>query len=217
MPDGDRFMRQLAGTGRGWGKAYSLASNGSEYLPGQVIKACADNFRRLSEAAIQGAVNALTAAFERQVWADRERLMSSPEVFLKLKDDCKRLKVEGDYNLVGTLERTVESVFIAYKNDSQAMDRAVVAEKLGAHLALNLMDSRWLSRVRDGLMEKLNHSLPEQIKWEQDLRAQVLPAAKKMIKIEDERVKTFRAPAGKQKKKSTSEILGKALRVLPSR
>lgn len=87
-----------------------------------------------------------------------------------LKDDHKKLKVEGDYDLAGILERTVESVFNIYKNDCKAMDRSRVAEKPGESLALNIMDSRWLSRIRNGLIEKLNRSTPEQIKWEQDLR-----------------------------------------------
>ena len=216
MPDGDRFMRQLIGTGRGWGKAYSLACNDSPYLFDQVIKACADNFRRFSDGAIQGAVNVLTAAFERQSWSDKDNLMSSAEVFLKLKEEYRQLKVDGDYDLVGVLERTVESVFNIYKNDSRAMNRSRVAEELGSNLASNIMDSRFLSRVRNGLIEKSNRDFSEQLKWEQDLRMKVSPAAKKMVinAFKGEKVKIFRAPASKQKKRSTSDILSKGLKVL---
>lgn len=219
MPDGDRFMRRLIGTGKGWGKAYALACNESPYLTEKVIKACADNFRRFSDGAIEGAVNVLTTAFERQSWSDKENLISSAKVFLMLKDDYQRLKVEGDYDLVGILERTVESVFSIYKNDCKVMDKNTVAEKLGESLALNIMDSRWLSRIRNGLMEKLNRSIPEQIKWEQDFRSKIIPDAGKMMKnaFKGEKLKTFRAPASKQKKQPTSDILSKELRVLSSR
>ena len=215
MPDGDRFMRRLIGTGKGWGKAYSLACNESMYLPSQIIKACADNFRRFPDGAIEGAVTVLANAFERQSWFEAN-LISSARVFLILNDEYRRLKVGGDPNLAGILERTVESVFNAYKNYCKAMSRNSIAEKLGVALALNIMDSRWLSRIRDGLMEKSNRDVPEQIKWEQDLRVKIIPEARKMIKssFKDEKVKTFRAPASKQKKKSTSEILSKGLKVL---
>lgn len=92
MPDGDRCMRQLSGTGRGWGKAYALACNESIYLPGQVIKACADNFRRFSDGAIEGAVNVLTTAFERQSWSDKENLISSAKVIFNAERRSQEVK-----------------------------------------------------------------------------------------------------------------------------
>lgn len=222
MPDGDRFMRQSVGTGRGWGKSYSLALNDSPYLLGQITKACADNFRRLGTDDIRKSVDILTVAFERQSRLDKNNLMASANVFFDLKIEFRRLKAQGDYDLVGVLGRTIESVFNTYKDDCENMSRNKVIEKLGESLTLNIMDSRWLSRVRDGLMEKLGRDQFEQMKWEQDLRAKMIPEGRKMLKNafkgEDkgEEVKAFRAPASKQKKRATADILSKKLNVLPA-
>lgn len=97
MPDGNRFMKRLAGTGRGWGKAYSLARTNSMFLQGQVIKACADNLRRFTKDDIRRSVDILTVAFERQSHSDKDNITASAKVFLDLKIEFRRLKVEGDY------------------------------------------------------------------------------------------------------------------------
>lgn len=216
MPDGDRFMRKLKGTGRGWGIAYKLACNDSIYLPSQIMKACADNFRSFSDGALNGAVDVLANAFERENWSKKENLLSSSDVFLNLEREYQALNIRGDYDLVGILEKTVKSVFVANRNGSAAMTREKTAERLGESLALNIMDSRWMSRVRDGLMEKQSRSVPEQIKWEQNLRGQILPAARKMMNnsFKGKDIGKFRAPVIKRPKKSTSEILTQKMSVL---
>ena len=217
MPDGDRFMRKLKGTGKGWGVAYKLACSDSPHLSAQILKACADNLRNYSKDALAETVDVLVSAFERENWARNENLMSSADVFLTLEKEFKSLKIKGDFDLVGVLEKTVKSVFIENGKNSAAMSKELVVEKLGESLVLNIMDSRWLSRIRDGLMKERNWDIAHQIIWEQNLRGQVISGARKMMKnsFKGDEMKHFRAPVSRGAKKSTADILNQRLTVLP--
>ncbi len=216
MPDGDRFLRKLIGTGRGWGTAYKLASCNSEYLPAQIIKACADNLRGFSDESIPAAIESLNTAFDREKWSVNENLLSSLDVFSILERECRSIKLKEGFELGNILEKSIKSVFLANKNDAAKISGENIVERLGETLALNIMDSRWLSRVRDGVMAHQNRDITEQRIWEQNLRGQILPAARKMMKsyCEGKNNKKFRAPAFKKAKKSTSDILTKRLTVL---
>lgn len=217
MPDGDKFMRKLKGTGKGWGVAYKLACSDSAHLPAQILKACADNLRNYSKGALAETVNVLVSAFERENWVRNENLISSADVFLTLEKEFKSLKIKCDFDLVGILEKTVKSVFIENRNNSASMSKESVAEKLGESLVLNIMDSRWLSRIRDGLMKEQKRDVPHQIIWEQNLRGQVISGARKMMKnsFKGNEVKQFRAPVTRGAKKSTADILNQRLTILP--
>lgn len=65
MPDGDRFLRKLRWTGRGWGKVYSLACNNSAFLPAQISKALANNMRNFSTESIAGTIGVLSVIKNR--------------------------------------------------------------------------------------------------------------------------------------------------------
>lgn len=216
MPDGDRFLRKLRWTGRGWGKAYSLACNNSVFLLAQISKALANNMRNFSAESIAGAIGVLSDAFGRETYYGQTNLLPSSNIFLTLENEYRLLNVKGDFDLVNILEKSVKSVFIANKNGSATMTDELIAEKLGETLSLNIMDSRWMSRVRDGVMVKQNRDFIEQQMWEQDLKGKVLPIARKMMKnfFKGKYNKKFRAPSYKQAKRATSELMNQRMPVL---
>lgn len=220
MPDGDRFMRKLKGTGKGWGVAYRLASsNDLVHLPHKIVQACADNMRRIEPELIFGAVNALCGAFEREKWSRESNLLSSVEVSIKLDKDLRSIKGSADYDLIDLLKKSAQSVFNANRNDYTSISEKQIAERLGNTLIIEVMDSRFLSRVRDGIMEKQNRNVGEQMIWEQDLRGKVLPEAKRMVKnfFKGEKTKKFRVPAVRNLRKTTSDILKQKMPVLSPR
>lgn len=220
MSDGDRFMRKLSGTGKGWGVAYRFASsNDLVHLPHKIVQACADNLRRIEPDLIFGAVSAICDAFEREKWSRESNLLSSAEVTLKLDKDLRAINGSGDYDLIDLLKKSAQSVFNANRNDYASISDKQIAECLGNTLIIEVIDSRFLSRVRDGIMEKQNRSVGEQIIWEQDLRGKVLPEARKMVKnfFKGEKAKKFRAPAARRSKKATSDILKQKMPVLSVR
>lgn len=220
MPDGDRFMRKLKGTGNGWGVAYRLAaSDDLVHLPNKVVKACADNLRRIEPDLIFRTVSAVCDAFEREKWSRESNLLSAVEVSLKLDNDLRSISGSSDYDLIDLLKKSAQSVFNANRNDYVAISSDQIAERLGNTLIIEIMDSRFLSRVRDGIMEQQGRDVGEQIMWEQDLRAQVLPKAGKMVKnfFKGDKTKKFRAPADKRPTKTTFEILKQKMPVLSPR
>lgn len=221
MPDGDKFFRRLIGTGKGWGTVYRIACNNAslDILKDKVMKACADNLRRISPDSVEEVINVLHNAFQQEKWQRQGLPVSIKDTYLKLEYDLRVLKIKGEYNLGVILEKSIKKVFLANRNSSISITKQEINEKLGQTLAIEIMDSRCLSRIRDGIMEKQNRTMPEQIKWEQELRREIIVPAQKMIKnfLNGKQTKKFRAPiARKVKRDSTSNILNRSLAVLPS-
>lgn len=210
MPDGDRFYWQLRGTGRGWGTAYRLAGNNSDpvFIKDRVLKAIADNFRRISPESMEKAVNILHKAFEDEKWQKRGLN------YLKLERVLNLSGFKGESVLAEVLKKSVRKVFLENKNSSLTITGEQITENLGRTLAFEIMDAHFLSRVRDGIMNKQNRSFPEQVSWEQELRKEISEPAKKLLKG-FVKGKQIRKPVTRRiDKDATSNILGRRLNVL---
>ena len=180
----------------------------------KVLKAIADNFRRISPESLEKAVNILHKAFEGEKWQKRGLPFSEGDNYSKLERTLNLSKFEGESVLPEVLKKSVRKVFLANKNSCLTISNEQITENLGRTLAFEIMDSHFLSRVRDGIMEKQNRSFPEQVKWEQDLRKEIAEPAKKLLKG-FVKGKQIRKPVTRRiDKDATSNILNRSLNVL---
>ena len=216
MPDGDRFYRRLSGTGRGWGTVYRFACNKSEasFSKDKALEAIADNLRRIEQTSLEKAINILHTAFEDEKWQKRGLPFSTGYNFSKLEQALALFRFEGESVLAEVLKKSVRKVFLANKNSCLTITSEQITENLGQTLAFEIMDAHFLSRVRDGLMEKQGRDVPEQIRWEQELEKEIAEPAKKLLKG-FVRGKQIRKPVTKRvDKDATSNILSRNLNIL---
>ena len=215
MPDGDRFYRRLSGTGRGWGTVYRLACNKSEadFLKDKTLKAIADNLRRIESTSLEKAINILHTAFEDEKWQKRGLPFSAGDNYTKLEQALTLSRFEGESNLAEVLKKAVLKDFLANRNSCLTITKEQITENLGRTLAFEIMDAHFLSRVRDGIMEKQDRNFPEQVKWEQKLRKEIAEPAKKLLKG-FVKGKQIRKPVTKRiDKDATSNILNRSLNI----
>lgn len=220
MPDGDKFYRRLSGTGRGWGTVYRMSCNNSPFahLKDKAMKAVADNLRRISPDSVETAISILHKSIEQEKWRQRSFLTPVVDSYLQLERDIRGSRFDGDFNLVKILERSIEKVFIDNRYSSISITKEEINEKLGQTLAKEIIDSRFLSRVRESIMETQNRSISEQIKWEKELCRELMEPAGKIIKnfLNGKQLKKFRAPVVRRiDRNATSNILNRPLSALP--
>ena len=216
MPDGDRFYRRLSGTGRGWGTVYGLACNKSEasFPRDKALKAIADNLRRIEQTSLEKAINILHTAFEDEKWQKRGLPFSDGDNYTKLEQALSLSRFEGENRLPEILKEAVRKDFLKNRKSCLTLTKEQIIENFGQTLAFQIMDSRFLSRVRDGIMEKQDRSRPEQIKWEKELRKELAEPAKKLLKG-FVKGKQIRKPVTKRvNKDATSNILSRSLNIL---
>jgi hypothetical protein len=221
MPDGDRFYRRLSGTGRGWGTAYRFACNKSEasFLKGKALEAIADNLRRIEPTSLERAINILHTVFEDEKWQKRGLPFSdgdnyTKDNYTKLEQALTLSRFEGESVLPEVLKKAVLKVFLANRNACLTITEGQITENLGRTLAFEIMDAHFLSRVRDGIMEKQDRNFPEQVKWEQKLRKEIAEPSKKLLKG-FVKGKQIRKPITRRiDKNATSNILSRSLNVL---
>lgn len=215
MPDGDRFYRKLIGTGRGWGTVYRIACNNGDFtlLKDKSLKAISDNLRRIDPVSVEKVINILHTAISEE----RFHILglSTGDNYLKLEQALRTLRLKGNFDLVEILKKSVQKVFLANKNSCLTVSTDQINEKLGQTLAVEIMDSR-LSRVRDGIMKEQNRGFAEQIKWEQDLRREILEPSKKLVKgFVNSKIKKFRSPVTRRvDRNATTNILSRSLNVM---
>ena len=216
MPDGDRFYRRLSGTGKGWGMVYRYACNKIEasFSKDKALQAIADNLRRIEQTSLERAINILHITFEDEKWQKRGLPFSDGDNYSKLEQALTPSRFEGESVLAEVLKKAVRKVFLANKNSCLTISNEQITENLGQTLAFEIMDAHFLSRVRDGIMEKQDRNFPEQVKWEQELKKEIAEPAKKLLKG-FVKGKQIRKPLTKRiDKDATSNILSRSLNVL---
>jgi hypothetical protein len=214
MPDGDRFYRRLIGTGKGWGTAYRIACNGSGdiFLKDAAMKAVADNVRRISPDSMERAIGILHKSFDEERWQKQGLSLSSSNNFSRLEQALNTAGLQGDFDLVKILEKTAKKVFLEHKESCFSISKNELNESFGQTLASEIMDSRFLSRTRDGMMKEQNRSVPEQKEWERRLIKDVKEASRKLIKWHGKQIKKVRKPVTRRiDRNATSNILNRSL------
>ena len=214
MPDGDRFYRRLSGTGRGWGTAYRLACNNGSFtlLGDKALKAIADNFNRISPDSISKAIEILLNSFSEERWQKQGLSLTSADNHSKLDEALNLSRFQGDFDLVKLLEKSVRKSFLEYKDSCLSVSNREIIETLGQTLASEIMDSRFLSRTRDGIMKEQNRTISEQREWEQQLFKEVSAFSRKLIKWDGIQIKKVRKPITRRiDRNATSNILNRSL------
>lgn len=215
MPDGDRFYRRLKGTGRGWVTVSRIACNNGNIIliKDKIMKAVADNLRKIEPQSVEKALDILHRIFEEERLQKRGLSLSTTNNFIRLEQELRLAKFQGDFHLCIILENSVKKVFLANRNSCLAISSDEINEKLGQTLAVEITDSR-LSRVRDLIVEEQNKTYSEHIEWEQNLRREILEPAKKLVKgfVNSKQAKKFRSPVTRRiDRNATSNILNRSL------
>lgn len=215
MPDGDRFYRRLVGTGRGWGTVYRIACNNGDFtlLRDKALKGISDNLRRIDADSVERVITILHKSFNEERF--QKLSLSSGDNYLKLERALEMSRLQGNFDLVEILKKSAQKVFLANKNSALTISTDEINEKISQTLAVEILDSR-VSRVRDGIMKDQNRSFAEQIKWEQDLRREILEPSKKLVKgFTNSKIKKFRSPITRRvDRNATANILSRSLNVM---
>lgn len=214
MPDGDRFYRQLVGTGRGWGTVYRIACNNGDFtlLRDKALEAISDNLRRIDPDSVERTIAILHSSFSEE---KLQRLgLPSGDTHLKLAQALKMARLQGNFHLVEKLKESAQKVFIANQNSCLTISTDEINERLGQTLAVEIMNSR-LDRVRDGIMKERNLDFAEYTKWKQQLEREILEPSKKLIKWDGKQIKKVRKPITRRvDRNATANILGRSLNVM---
>lgn len=215
MPDGDRFYRRLRGMGKGWVSISRIACNSGNImlLNDSVLKAVANNLRSIESASVERAIDILQSAFDEERWQKQGLSLSNADNFARLERAINIARFQGDFYLTKILENSLKKVFLANKHSCLTISKDEINEKLGQTLAVEITDSR-LSSVRDLIMKEQDKTFSEQIKWEQDLRREIIEPAKKLVKgfVNSKQTKKFRSPVTRRvDRNATSNILNRSL------
>lgn len=219
MPDGDKFTRRLRG--KGWHRVYRLACNNEcpSLIADEMMKASAAAIRDgVPVPVLPQATEAICSAL--QIESQMKELGSASLkdfAYLNLSDSLSSSIAGGDFDLMQTLQDSAQSVFLELRQSCDTATDKQVAERLAAIFVERVAQTRFLARVRDGIMEQCQRSVPDQISWEQELRLMLISPAKKMLAgvLRSSTKANIRAPKrSTPRRETTLEMLHQGLPVL---
>ena len=215
MPDGDRFYRRLRGTGRGWVTVSRISCNNGDILllKDKVLKAVADNLRRIEPQSVEKGIDILHKFFDQERWQIQGLSVSNADNYARLEQELNLTRFQGAYYLTKKFEESLKIVFLANRNSCSTISKDELNEKLGQTLAVEITDAR-LSCVRDEIMKEQGRTFLEQKKWEEDLQREILEPAKKLVKgfVKGKQIKKFRSPVTRRvDRNATANILSRSL------
>ena len=183
MPDDDRFERLLRG--RGCRSAYRLAAGNSErnLLVDSFIKAAARALRNQAQSpSLAEVANILCESLHAPSLHD-EGTLSGLEAFEHLSHGLDDIGVK-DRGHVGThlAIRAAERVFVEQARKMEVASNEQIQDRLGEAFVADLVDHQCLSRVRNGIAEKTNRTVEQQHAWEQGLKENLKPQARKLFR-----------------------------------
>jgi hypothetical protein len=200
MPDDDRFERQLRG--RGWRKAYRLASGEcrTPLLVDALMKAAAHALRNQAQVpSLSRLVGVLQEALSEPSLLDRGSSSGGLSAFEHLANGLDEVELQ-DRGHVGTqiAVRAAEKVFVEQARQTQISSKDQIRDRLGEVFVADLIDHQCFSRARDGIAEKSGRTAEQQLAWEQQLRDEMKPQARKLFRSAAEALdnRDVRAPKG---------------------
>jgi hypothetical protein len=137
--------------------------------------------------------------------------------YLNLSDKLDASISSGNFDLVQALTDAARTVFIEFRQSCDTSTEKQVIDRLAAVFVEKVVQTRFLARVRDGIMENCQRSIPEQISWEQELRYNLIGPAKKMLTavLRSATKAKIRAPKrSTPRTETTLEMLNQGLAVL---
>lgn len=200
MPDDDRFERQLRG--RGWRSAYRLAAGecGTPLLVDALMKAAAHALRNQAQSpSLSSVVAVLQEALGSPSLLNRNSSSGGLEAFEHLTNGLDQIELQ-DRGYVGTqiAVRAAEKVFVEQARENQILTKEQIRDRLGQVFVADLIDHQCFSRVRNGIAEKKGRTAEQQHAWEQELREEIKPQARKLFRsaAESGDSRGVRAPKG---------------------
>jgi len=183
MPDDDRFERLLRG--RGWRSAYRLAAGNSEtnLLVDSFIKAAAHALRNQAQSpSLSDVANVLCESLSVPS-LHNGKMSSGLEAFEHLSSGLDEIGAK-DRGHIGTqlAIRAAERVFVEQARQTGAASSEQIQDRLGEVFVADLVDHQCLSRVRNGIAEKTNRTVEQQHAWEQGLKENLKPQARKLFR-----------------------------------
>jgi hypothetical protein len=183
MPDDDRFERLLRG--RGWRSAYRLAVGNSEtnLLVDSLIKAAAHALRNQAQSpSLMHVATVLCESLNVPALHDG-KTPSGLEAFEQLSNGLEVIGAK-DRGHIGTqlAIRAAERVFVEQARQTEVASSEQIQDRLGEAFIADLVDHQCLSRVRNGIAEKTNRTVEQQHAWEQALKENLKPQARKLFR-----------------------------------
>jgi hypothetical protein len=219
MPDGDRFTRRLRG--KGWFRVYRLACSkeSPSLISDKLMEACAAAIRDgIPVSLLQQAGKEVCFALQLEAQVrEREPDSLGDSAYLNLSNKLDAFISSGNFDLVQALTDAVRTVFIEFRQSCATSTEKQVIDRLAAVFVEKVVQTRFLARVRDGIMENCQRSIPEQISWEQELRYNLIGPAKKMLAavLRSTTKAKIRAPKrSTPRRETTLEMLNQGLTVL---
>ncbi len=200
MPDGDKFERRLYG--KGWRRAYRLSgtSDSIDLIIDNLMSACSAALRddlQDSSTFLQTMRKSIFEGLGIEAKAKATGLPLYKDLaYLQLSRNLDSLSDTGKLDLVYGLKTTAESVFLEFRESCNEVSREQVIDRIAEATVEKIIDTRFLSRIRDGIMETRKHSIEEQEAWEQNLKEKLAKPAREMLVniIRSEKQISVRAP-----------------------
>jgi hypothetical protein len=185
MPDGDKFSRLLHG--KGWTKAYRLSRSQTSFnmLIDELMSSCAAALRddlQNSATNLQNIKRIILEALEFEEVAQKSSLPDHRDLaFRQLSRKIESLSCSGAFDMVECMGKITKGVFLEFKYSDDKLNKQKVIERLAEVTIEQIVDTRFLAPVREGIMEARQFSVAEQDIWEQELKKKLAEPAKKML------------------------------------
>jgi hypothetical protein len=222
MAEGDKFERKLRG--KGWAAAYRLAKGGApvSMIVDALITASARGLRNeLACPKLSEIFNTLYQALVIQ-WQRRHHNIlptSGPPPYEFLSNKLEGIEAEELGSISTRLAaRAALVVYTDLESSSQPLSSKEVVKCFAELFASRVVDNRWLSIVRDGIVAGTERAPAAQVEWEyevfQTLSKQANSLISGMIKPDGTQA-VARAPRRlTPRRKVTEELLHQPLRVV---
>jgi hypothetical protein len=198
MPDADRFERLLKG--KGWRRAYRLASGNSPIamVVNALINAAAHGLREQVQCPSLSRILA-ELYHSLNVRSDHNGMETADgeDAFVGMVSALDEIESE-DFGYLGTrlARKSAEKVFVELSRREGTPEFDEVRDRYADVFIADLVDNQCLSRIRPGIAEQNNRTTEEQYKWEQELRENLRPQARKLIQsaVKARESRAIRAP-----------------------
>jgi len=198
MPDADRFERLLKG--KGWRRAYRLASGNSPIVMvvNALINAAAHGLREQVQCPSLSRILA-ELYHSLNVRSDHNGMetVDGEDAFVSMVSALDEIESD-DFGYLGTrlARKSAEKVFVELSRREGTPEYDEVRDRYADVFIADLVDNQCLSRIRPGIAEQNNRTTEEQYKWEQELRENLRPQARKLIQsaVKARESRAIRAP-----------------------
>jgi hypothetical protein len=198
MPDADRFERLLKG--KGWRRAYRLASGNApmSMIVDALTKASAHGLREQVQCPSLSKILAeLCQALSVRSEQNGPETAVQDDAFVGMVAALDEIELD-DFGYLGTrlARKSAERVFVELSRREGAPEFDEVRDRFADVFIADIIDNRCLSRIRPGIAEQNKRTTEDQFKWEQELRENLKPQARKLVQsaVKARESRAIRAP-----------------------